>query len=70
MTQEEFSKTGFGAGDMAKYQHGIFPIAQIDFEEQLFGLIMNIPGSEPGDISWVRCENVEFIPCGALAEKI
>lgn len=69
MTQEEFNNTSFGKGDLAKYQHGIFPIVQVDFEERLFGIIMNIPGSKLGDIAWVRCESIEFIMCGALAEK-
>jgi hypothetical protein len=62
MTLEEFTKTRFGNGDAAKNKYGTFPIAQVDFEECLLGLLMEIPGSETGDISWVRCENVEYIP--------
>lgn len=56
----EFNKTGFRSGDTATYKGENYPIAQIDFEEKLFGLLMNIPGGEEDDISWVRCENVIY----------
>lgn len=62
MTQEEFNQTSFGNGDRAIYKNKVYPVASVDFEENLIGLLMNISGGEEGDISWVRCENVEFIP--------
>jgi len=62
MTQEEFKKTSFGNGDSAKYKNKIYQIAQVDFEEMLIGMLMNIPGGDWTEISWVRCENIEFIP--------
>jgi hypothetical protein len=62
MTQEEMKQARFGNGDTAKYRNRIYPIASIDFGENLIGLLMNIPGGDECDISWVRCENVEFLP--------
>jgi len=64
MTQQEFDSAMFGKGDKAKYKDGeTYPIAQLDFDERLIGLLMEIPGGEEGDVSWVRCENIEYIPC-------
>ena len=69
MTTEEFNKQGFGAGDKARYKDGnIYDVATVDFEEQLIGLLMHISGGEPDDVSWVRCENVEYL--SARAEKV
>lgn len=63
MTIEQFNKQGFGAGDKALYKDGkVYDVATVDFEEQLIGLLMNIPGGEPDDVSWVRCESVEYMP--------
>lgn len=63
MSQEEFEKQRFGAGDKATYKDGnTYVVASVDFEEKLIGLLMNISGGEPDDISWVRCENVDYIP--------
>lgn len=63
MTKEEFNNQGFGAGDKAKYNKdgNIYDVASVDFGEQLIGLLMNISGGEPDGISWVRCENVDYI---------
>lgn len=61
MTTEEFDKQAFGAGDKAKYKGDIYDITTVDFGERLIGLLMNISGAEPYDVSWVRCENVEYI---------
>lgn len=59
MTTEQFDELKFGAGDKVLFKDGnVYDIATIDFEERLFGLLMNISGGEPDDISWVRCENV------------
>jgi hypothetical protein len=61
MTIEEFDTTGFGNGDLGIYKNKEYAIASVDFEERLVGLLMNISGGEPDDISWVRCENIEYI---------
>ena len=62
MTKQEFDLASFSPGDKAKYTDGnIYDIAALDFQERLVGLHMNIPGGEPDDISWVRCENIEHI---------
>lgn len=63
MTIEEFNKNGFIAGDFAKYKDGnYYDIASVDFDEKLIGLLMRISGGEPDEITWVRCENCEYIP--------
>lgn len=59
MTIQEFKNNGFRAGDRAIYQKKIYPIASVDFEEQLIGLVGVVEGSE--EISWVRCENIEYL---------
>ena len=59
MTIEEFNAQRFGAGDRAIYNGKIYDVASCDFEEQLIGLVGVVEGSE--EISWVRCENVEYI---------
>lgn len=62
MTEAEFDKQSFGAGDKARYTDGqVYDVAQVDFQERLIGLLMHISGGEPDDISWVRCENVEYL---------
>lgn len=63
MTIEEFNNQGFGAGDKAKYKDGnIYNVASVDFEEQLIGLDIEIEGDDEDIITWVRCENVDYIP--------
>lgn len=57
MTKEQFDETKFTGGMTAEYKGGVYAIASVDFEERLIGLLMNIPGAEPNDVSWVRCEN-------------
>ena len=62
MTIDQFNKQRFGAGDKARYRDGIYyDIAAVDFDEQLIGLLMHISGGEPGDVTWVRCENVDHL---------
>ena len=63
MTTEQFDKQGFGAGDKVRYKDGnVYDVATVDFDERLIGLLMHISGGEPDDVSWVRCENVDYIP--------
>ncbi len=63
MTIEQFNKTRFGAGDRAIYlkDGNTYDVAMVDFQEQLIGLQMNISGGDPDDVTWVRCENVEYL---------
>lgn len=61
MTIEEFNKTGFTGCMKAMYKGQAYEIASVDFEEKLIGLVLNIPGSEEGEVSWVRCENCEIV---------
>lgn len=43
MTIEEFNNTRFGSGDRVICKNGKdYPIASVDFEERLIGLLMNI----------------------------
>lgn len=59
MTIEEFDNTRFGAGDKAKYKDGkVYKIQSVDFDEKL--ICLTVPYCEDG--SWVRCENIDFIP--------
>ena len=60
MTTAEFKKQSFANGDRVIYKEKVYPIAQIDFEEQLFGIIGEISNS-PEEITWKRCDNCEFI---------
>jgi hypothetical protein len=65
MTQEEFDNTGYHAGMKVEYQQMRYLIAQVNFEERLFGLV------EEGDLyayerglaqaDWVRCENCTLL---------
>ncbi len=57
MTVEEFDKTRFGAGDKARYKGENYLIGSVDFEERLIALYENNE-----EYTWVRCENIEFIP--------
>jgi hypothetical protein len=61
MTREEFNNSDFGFGDLCKYQGEVYYVNAIDFSEDLLGIIMNIEGADEGDVTWVRCESVEFI---------
>lgn len=67
MTKEEFNQTSFGAGDKAIYQGEEYPIASVDFEEQLIGLVGVVSGADEDHISWVRCENCEVL--SAVTQK-
>lgn len=59
MEIEEFNKTSFGAGMIAKYKGCEYPVVSVNFEESLFGLgDINV---DDDDLIWVRCENVDLI---------
>lgn len=71
MTKKEFNNTSFGKGDTAVYNGKEYPVGSVDFEEQLIGLVMEIEGGDnPEERTWVRCENVEFIPCFLSERKV
>lgn len=57
MNIEDFDKTRFGNGDTAIYKGKQYLIAQVDFEERLFGLVEG----KKDEAMWVRCENIQFI---------
>jgi hypothetical protein len=65
MTQAEFSKTRWGSGMKALYRGEIWLIVQVDFEEELVGMVppdelsYYLRGLE--EASWARCENVELV---------
>ena len=60
MTINEFNKNCYCPGDIAIYKEEFYDVAAVDLEEKLFGLLLEISGSDPKEISWVRCENVEM----------
>lgn len=70
MTKQEFNNTSFGNGDTAVYKGKEYPVGAVDFEEQLLGLAYVTEGGDPEERTWVRCENVEFIPCFLSERKI
>jgi hypothetical protein len=57
MTREEFRNARFGNHDQVEYKGQYYNISSVDFEEDLFGIEMNIPGGDEGDITWIRCES-------------
>ena len=58
MTQEEFNTNTFSVNTRLKHiTLGGAKIIGIDFDEQLFHLLLDSDGDDP----WVRCENVELI---------
>ena len=63
MTQEEFDKTNFSRRVKVSYKGGADPlyVVSVDFEERLLGVSETINVLSDGDISWVRCENVDLI---------
>ena len=62
MTIQEFNNTRFGNGDKAIYNGQEYDISSVDFVEALVGIEENIPGAEPEEISWKRCENITYVP--------
>lgn len=56
MTPEQFDKIAFSNKVTLKYKDVTYRLAQVDFEERLFGLQDKQLG-----IFWVRCENVEVV---------
>jgi len=67
MTSKEFDETKFSAGQKVNYkgrwnnEYKEYPIASIDFEEQLFGLLILTEDGDHNEISWVRCENCNIL---------
>ncbi len=58
MEQEDFDKTQFKAGMRVNYKGAEYPVVGVNFEERLLGLGDDF---ENDDLTWVRCENAEFI---------
>lgn len=56
MTQEEFSKTGWGANMKCTYKGAEYNIVSVNFQEKLVALECG-----EDDEIWVRCENIEFV---------
>lgn len=59
MNIEQFKKTRFGPGMKIKYCGEIYDVISTDFQEYLFGFI--IDGGDMNNLSWARCENVELV---------
>jgi len=59
MTKAEFLNSSYGGKDKVEYKGLIYDIYQVDFEERLFAINQY---NDEDNLSWVRCENVEFIP--------
>ena len=62
MNIEDFKKTSFGNGDKVEYNGKIYPVVSVDFIELLFAID---DCDNPDHLSWVRCENADFIPWSA-----
>ncbi len=62
MTQQEFLSTSFGKGDEAIYKKKSYRIKSVDFEEMLIGIIGLFDESDEDDVTWLRCENIEYVP--------
>lgn len=58
MTLTEFMNIRIGGGDKVKYDGGIYLIYRTDFQEALFAINTC---DDLDNLSWVRCENCEFI---------
>lgn len=56
MNPEQFDKAAFNNKTTLEYKGFTYRLAQVDFEERLFGLQDKQLG-----IFWVRCENVEVV---------
>ena len=56
MTPEDFLNTSFSNKDEVEYKGRRYNIAALDFEEHLIGICE----FEDSDISWKRCENVNY----------
>ena len=70
MTIQEFNETRFGKGDKAIYKDENYAIATLDFEEKLIGLHGVCLGVDDDDVTWVRCENIEFIQFNEFQELL
>jgi hypothetical protein len=54
MSREEFKRMKFSGQMEGRFNGELYPLAQVDFEEDLIGIIE--PHSE--DIQWKRCESI------------
>jgi len=61
MTKNDFFSSRYGYGDKVCYKGNIYLVYSADFEEALFAIDLC---NDPENLSWVRCESVEFIPYG------
>ncbi len=59
MTRKEFEEATFRKGDKVIYHDIECDIVQIEFIEGLLGIRAV---GELGEISWCRCENLEYRP--------
>jgi hypothetical protein len=58
MTREEFKNTRFGNGMKVNYKGVIAKIVSVDFEEDLFGILLKDNEQEDDfELTWVRCES-------------
>jgi len=57
MNFDEFDNYQFGAGIAAKYKGKEYTVISVDFNERLFGLLLDCCHDDD-DLMWVRCENV------------
>ena len=60
MEIKDFNKTSFGIGMRCIFKMETRVISSFNFDQALIGLKENCPGSEDGDVEWVRCESVEL----------
>ena len=63
MSIEEFDKTSWRGGDAVFFDGEIFPVASVDFDEKLIGIIREIE-NDPDQITWKRCENCDKVEAG------
>lgn len=61
MTLEEFDHRGFGFNESCVYKGNRYPIAAVDFDERLIAIVGYVRGADPGEYTWVRCENVSDV---------
>ncbi len=65
MTIEEFDKTKFDAGMSFMIKGRMHDIASVNFDQKLIG-VENY--SDPEEIDWYRCENIELYKKKSLFE--
>lgn len=57
MTLDDFKEFRWGAKTMVAYQHEIYDVISVNFQESLVGFLYQ----DDEDIVWVRCENIEIV---------